>query len=97
RMLPAGQVLADDLADEILLFCGRRRIGRVRGGAVAHGWGCRGKTTVYPSPPGGEHGDGAARQARVDRPAPMLAGLARKLRALRSEEHTSELQSREKL
>src|SRR5690606_8656560 len=49
RMLPAGQVLADDLADEILLFGGRCRVaGGVgdRGGAVAHGRGVPGKTTV---------------------------------------------------
>src|SRR3546814_2109910 len=35
-MLPVGQVLADDLADEVLLFGGRRGIARGRGGAVAH-------------------------------------------------------------
>src|SRR3546814_4823207 len=31
-MLPVGQVLADDLADEVLLFGGRRGIARGRGG-----------------------------------------------------------------
>src|SRR3546814_3395398 len=50
-MLPVGQVLADDLADEVLLFGGRRGIARGRGGAVAHVRGA-GKNNSLAEPTG---------------------------------------------
>src|SRR3546814_2067412 len=56
-MLPVGQVLADDLADEVLLFGGRRGIARGRGGAVAHVRGA-GKNNSLAEPTGWRAGRG---------------------------------------
>src|SRR3546814_7841305 len=64
-MLHVGQVLADDLADEVLLFGGRRGIARGRGGAVAHVRGA-GKNNSLAETTGWRARRGARKRTRMN-------------------------------